>query len=143
MKDSLQPIKIIATIEGKKKKDIEKLAELYSEKLIDSGEFNQYELFAFFERLSTFCEINKNIIKEVLPRDNYSAFGMEFTPTNGRLMPQYKEDEVYSDLYDRLKEREDLLKIAMKSKGEIYDSEGVLVPKVSEKYGKDFITVKY
>lgn len=42
-----------------------------------------------------------------------------------------------------MQQREELLKVAIKSNESIYDSEGVEVPKVSVKYSAGSLTVKY
>ena len=42
-----------------------------------------------------------------------------------------------------MQQREELLKLALKSNEPIYDSEGVEVPKVSVKYASDSLQVKY
>jgi hypothetical protein len=50
---------------------------------------------------------------------------------------------MWSQLKHKLQQREELLKLALKSDETIYDSEGVEVPKVSVKYASDSLTVKY
>ena len=57
--------------------------------------------------------------------------GVEFNPVNGGETLNFKDDEIWSDIKRELSEREDLLKLAYRSKGEIYDEGGVLVPKLS------------
>ena len=42
-----------------------------------------------------------------------------------------------------MQQREELLKVALKSDESIYDSEGCEVPKVSVKYASDSLQVKY
>jgi hypothetical protein len=50
---------------------------------------------------------------------------------------------MWQQLKHKLQQREDLLKIALKSDDPIYDSEGVEVPKVSVKYASDSLTIIY
>ena len=52
-------------------------------------------------------------------------------------------DEMWQQLKHKLQQREELLKLALKSDEPIYDSEGVEVPKVSVKYASDSWQVKY
>jgi hypothetical protein len=58
-------------------------------------------------------------------------------------MVQYADDPVYADLQKQLKDREELLKTALATDVEFYDSEGVQVPKVSVKYSADSLQVKF
>ena len=69
--------------------------------------------------------------------------GVEFNPVNGGETLNFKDDEIWSDIKRELSEREDLLKLAYKSKGEIYDEGGVLVPKVSSTPRASSITIKF
>ena len=62
---------------------------------------------------------------------------------NGRKMIQYQEDPIYEELNKQLKQREELLKTALNQSEPMYDSEGIEVPKVSVKYAKDSIQVKF
>jgi hypothetical protein len=50
---------------------------------------------------------------------------------------------MWQQLKHKLSQREELLKIALKSDEPIYDSEGVEVPKVSVKFASDSLAVKY
>ena len=69
--------------------------------------------------------------------------GVEFNPVNGGEILNFKDDEIWSDIKRELSEREELLKITYKSKGEIYDEGGVLVPKVSSTPRASSITIKF
>lgn len=70
-------------------------------------------------------------------------FGIEYTPVNGGESLNYKDDPIYLDIFNELKDREELIKTAHKSKNEIYDEAGVLVPKVSSTPRKNSITIKF
>lgn len=72
-----------------------------------------------------------------------SVNGVEFSCVQGGETINYKDDEIYSDISAELKEREELLKIAYKSKNEIYDQNGVIVTKCSSTPRKSSITVKF
>ena len=69
--------------------------------------------------------------------------GVEFNPINGGETLNFKDDEIWSDIKRELSEREELLKVAYKSKGEIYDEGGVLVQKVSSTPRASSITIKF
>ena len=69
--------------------------------------------------------------------------GVEFNPLQGGETLNFKDDEIWSDIKRELSEREELLKVAYKSKGEIYDEGGVLVPKVSSTQRASSITIKF
>ena len=58
-------------------------------------------------------------------------------------MIQFAEDELWADLNRKLKEREEVLKIALKQTEPLYDSDGCEIPKVSIKYSADSLTIKY
>ena len=79
-------------------------------------------------------------IKDV---EKQTVQGVEFNPVNGGETLNLKDDGIWSDIKRELSEREELLKLAYKSKGEIYDEGGVLVPKVSSTPRASSITIKF
>ena len=125
------------------KKEIESSSKLFAKELIDSGEMDKHELFAQAERATQAITTIRDEIKQSLPAEKCSFYGIELVPVNGRQMIQYQEDEKYCELLKALKDREELLKTALKTDSEFYDSYGVLVPKVSVKYASDSLQVKY
>jgi hypothetical protein len=125
------------------KKEIEFSSKEFAKKLIDSGELDKHEAFAQAERLTLAVTSVRDEFKANLPREKYVGFGLEINPINGRSMIQYNEDLVWSELKEQMQQREELLKVALKSDNSIYDSEGCEVPKVSVKYASDSLTVKY
>lgn len=125
------------------KKEIEFSSKEFAKKLIDSGELNKHEAFAQAERLALAITNVRDEFKASLPREKYVGFGIEINPVSGRQMIQYNEDLVWSELKEKLSQREELLKVALKTNEPFYDSEGCEVPKVSVKYSADSLTVKY
>lgn len=125
------------------KKEIEFSSKEFAKKLIDSGELDKQEAFAQAERLALAITNVRDELKKSLPREKQTFYGIEITPVSGRQMIQYNEDLVWSELKEKLSQREELLKVALKADDSIYDSEGVEVPKVSVKYSADSLTVKY
>ena len=125
------------------KKEIEFSSKEFAKKLIDSGELDKQEAFAQAERLSLAITNVRDELKKSLPREKQTFYGIEIIPVSGRQMIQYNEDLVWSELKEKLQQREELLKVALKSDETIYDSEGIEVPKVSVKYASDSLQIKY
>ena len=125
------------------KKEIEFSSKEFAKKLIDSGELDKHEAFAQAERLTLAITNVRDELKKSLPREKQTFYGIEITPVSGRQMIQYNEDLVWSELKEKLSQREELLKVALKTNEPFYDNEGVEVPKVSVKYSADSLTVKY
>ena len=125
------------------KREIEFSSKEFAKKLIDSGELDKQEAFAQAERLTLAITNVRDELKKSLPREKQAFYGIEITPVSGRQMIQYNEDLVWSELKEKLSQREELLKVALKTTEPFYDSEGCEVPKVSVKYSADSLTVKY
>jgi hypothetical protein len=112
--------------------------------VLENGEVDKMRFGANLIRLnevigSAVTEFRNEIIDE--PKQ--TVLGVEFNPVNGGESLNYKDDPIYSDIQKELKEREEILKLAYKSKNEIYDETGVQVPKVSSTPRKSSITVKF
>ena len=125
------------------KKEIENSGRLFAKQILSHGEIDKYELFSQAERLATVTANIRDEIKSHLPKEKHVAFGIEVNPISGRTMIQFQDDLVWSELKEKMQQREELLKVALKSNESIYDSEGCEVPKVGVKYSADSITVKY
>jgi hypothetical protein len=125
------------------KKEIENNGRLFAKQILSHGEIDKYELFSQAERLATATANIRDEIKSHLPKEKHSFFGIEISPVNGRTMIQFQEDHIWSELKEKMQQREELLKVALKSDESIYDSEGIEVLKVSVKYASDSLQVKY
>ena len=125
------------------KKEVEFSAKKFASQLIEAGEIDKYEAFTQAVRMSNAIEIIKDEIKSHLPKEKHIAFGVEISTVSGRTMIQFQDDEMWKQLKYKLQQREELLKLALKSDDPIYDSEGVEVPKVGVKYGIDSLSIKY
>ena len=125
------------------KKEIQFSAKKFAKELIDKGEVDKVELFAQAVRLNEVLSIITDELKNTLSSENFEAFGIKGTFINGGSTPNYKECEIWSDIAKELKERQELLKLAMKSDKEIYDEAGVLVPKVSEIIRKSSLSITF
>jgi len=125
------------------KKEIILNASNFAKNLIDSGEVDKVELFAQAIRMSEALTVITEQLKQSLPQENFEAFGLKGTYRSGGSTPNYSEDELWSKLKEKLTDREMLLKVAMKSKETIYDSEGCEVPRVSENIRKSSLSINY
>ena len=123
-----------------KKAIIEKATE-FSNKVIESGLISKEDEFTRTLKNATFWNTRLELLKEKLPIEKQSFYGVEVTPVNGRKMLQYQEDEVWTALNNDLKQREELLKIAQNQ--DVIDNSGNYVPKVSVKFSKDSINIKF
>lgn len=114
--------------------------------LVDAGEVDVIDALSNFTRLE---ELVKAFVSELrnsaeLPGKEYVKNGVKFTMRSTGDRYDYAQDDVYATLQKKLKAREDLLKLALKSDETIYDSDGVEVPKVGVKtYGKETLVITY
>ena len=124
------------------KKSILENAESFTKIVKESGEITKEEFLAKSLRNASFWGEVSDISKKDFS-EKTSFYGVEITPMNGKKMIQYQEDPIYKELEKQLKQREELLKTALNQSEPMYDSEGIEVPKVSVKYAKDSIQVKF
>jgi hypothetical protein len=125
------------------KKEIQFSAQTFIKDLLDAGETDKFELLAQAKRMGEALEvINAELIK-VLPQENFEGYGLKGTFRSGGETVNFKDCEVWSDINRELKEREELLKLALKSQNEIYDAAGVQVPKVSTTPRKSSLAISF
>jgi hypothetical protein len=125
------------------KKEAIKTGQNLAQNIIDNGNVSKHEALANLVRLQEVVSNAVSVLKDTVSNEKVSLLGVEFTPMNGRSMPQFSDDEVWQDLSKKLKQREELLKVAMKSDEPIYDNEGVEVPKISCNYSKSSLNIKW
>lgn len=117
------------------KKEIVVKAKEDVKEMVDSGEVDIAEAVIDATRLSEYLKVFVSELRNHVDDkyDKYECKGVKlsFKGTGDRL--DYECDEVYSDIKERLKEREELLKLAYKSKDMIFDNAGVEVPRVGLK----------
>jgi hypothetical protein len=111
--------------------------------VLDAGEIDKIELLAQAKRMGEALEVINAELLKVLPQENFEAFGLKGTFRSGGETINYKDCEVWSDINRELKEREELLKLALKSQNEIYDEAGVQVPKVSTTPRKSSLAISF
>ena len=125
------------------KKEIQFSSKKFITELLDAGEVNKYELLAQAKRMSEALDVINTELLKVLPQENFEEFGLKGTFKNGGNRINYSDCEIWSDIKKELTEREELLKLALKSDKEIYDEAGVLVPKVSTTPIKSSMSISF
>lgn len=125
------------------KKEIQFSSKKFITDLLETGEVNKYELLAQAKRMVEALDVINSELMKVIPQENFEEFGLKGTFRNGGDTINYKECEIWSDIQKELKEREELLKLALKSDKEIYDESGVLVPKVSTTPRKSSLSISF
>jgi hypothetical protein len=123
--------------------EIQFSAQTFIKEVLDAGEIDKIELLAQAKRMGEALDvINAELIK-VIPQENFEGYGLKGTFRSGGETINYKDCEVWSDINRELKEREDLLKLALKSHNEIYDAAGVQVPKVTTTPRKSSMAISF
>jgi hypothetical protein len=125
------------------KKEIQFSATKFITDVIDGGEVNKYELLAQAKRMQEALDVITAKILEVVPQENFEAFGLKGTFRNGGETINYKDDFKWSEIKEKLSEREMLLKVALKSNSTIYDDDGIEVTKVSTSPRKDTLAISW
>jgi hypothetical protein len=125
------------------KLEIQLSAKTFIKEVLDAGEIDKIELLAQAKRMGEALEVINAELLKVLPQENFEAFGLKGTFRSGGETINFKDCEVWSDINRELKEREDLLKLALKSQNEIYDAAGVQVPKVSTTPRKSSMAISF
>ena len=125
------------------KKEIQFSAKQFIKDILEAGESNHYELIAQAKRMQEALDVVTSEILAILPQENFEAFGLKGIFRNGGDTVNFKEDEIWSDIQKELKEREALIKLALKSNKEIYDESGVQVPKVSTTPRKSSLSISF
>ena len=125
------------------KKEVQFSANTFITKVIDSGEVDKYELLAQAKRMQEALDVITAKILEVMPQENFEAFGLKGTFRNGGETINYKDDFKWSEIKEKLSEREMLLKVALKSNSTIYDDDGIEVTRVSTSPRKDTLAISW
>jgi hypothetical protein len=125
------------------KKEIQFSAKTFITNLINSGEVDKYELLAQAKRMQEALDVITSKILEVVPQENFEAFGLKGTFRNGGETINYKDDFKWSEIKEKLNEREMLLKVALKSNSSIYDDDGIEVTRVSTSPRKDTLAISW
>lgn len=109
-------------------------------KVEESGELNPAEAFAICDTLEKIGKAGKeNLRKHISDRD--TAFGAEITIAGGNTAIDYADDSVIQELTEKIKERQELLKAALKNEIADVNTGEIIKPKIKNK--KATITVNY
>lgn len=120
--------------------------------LIEGGVLNPLEAHAkakaIVAALTTVIKATEDLARDEAAKytaKTFEAFGAQVTLKDGAITPDYKEDSVWVELKAKVKEREDLLKTAFKSKdAEIIDTNtGEVVPKLPPNCAKSSISIQF
>lgn len=129
------------------KKEVIEFGAQTAKEMLNDGWHDAFELLAISARNKEFWSAFDSAARQSVsdtPEKTYKLKGCEFTMRNTGDRLDYMSDPIYSKLHEQLKAREDLLKLAFKSKQPIYDEHGAEVPKVEIKtYGKETLNVKF
>jgi hypothetical protein len=109
------------------------------------------EVYTFMKKLTDYAGKYMEVVKgkaiEYLTArggKDVALYGSKITIRNGYDVLDYTKDPIYSELQEKLKERQELLKMAHKHKGQYFDGDGIEVPKVPVKSAtSDSIIYKY
>jgi hypothetical protein len=125
------------------KKEVQFSANTFITNVIDGGEVDKYELLAQAKRMQEALDVITAKILDVMPQENFEAFGLKGTFRNGGETINYKDDFKWSEIKEKLSEREMLLKVALKSNSTIYDDDGIEVTRVSTSPRKDTLAISW
>lgn len=125
------------------KKEIHFSANQFVENILEAGEVDKTEMFVQALRLSEALEVVKDKLKNSLPQENFEAFGVKGTYRSGGDNVNFKDDPIWNDIKKELTEREELIKLALKSSKEVYDEMGVKVEKVSTTPRKASLAISF
>lgn len=118
-------------------------------KAVENGELNPLDVYAPFKKIEkmfkeAYSKIEAYAMDEAGKYDKTFVYsGVTFTSKEGSKRFQFGDDHMVKELQDKIKMRQELLKVAHASKEPIYDSEGIEVPKVSVKFDKSSLSVKF
>jgi len=129
------------------KKEIELNAIQAAEFLINDGG-NTLEAFIQSKRKVIFETAYQKALSEyafderaLYGSDLLEMYGAKISISNSGDRLQYDQDPIIAELKQAIKEREKDVKIATKSKGVYFDSEGVEVEKVPVKHGSEVLKI--
>ena len=129
---------------GFTKKQAEQTGIDLIDKMFTDGNKTPVQFFSNIARLKAVIDAADRAFRDRvnLPAvDSYN--GVTFTPKSGAESLNYGEDDICVLLENKLKQRQELLKVASKTDEIIFDAQGCEVPKVSKKYNKPSIVITF
>lgn len=125
------------------KKELVKSSVQFVREIVESGEYDITELYSQAIRAKEALNAIEAELRKNIGDQSFEAFGIKATYRNGGETINYKDDEVVLSLEKKLSDRKESLKLALKSDSELYDSDGVLVPKVSTTPRKSGLSISF
>lgn len=113
-------------------------------RMFEAGDKTPVQFYSNIARLKVVIDAADKAFRDRVnlnAADSYN--GVTFTPKNGAESLNYAEDDVCVLLENKLKQRQELLKVASKTDEIIFDAQGCEVPKVSKKYNKSSIVITF
>ena len=116
---------------------------------VEDGEVTALDVFATFKKLERIFDEAKRKVESMAMAEaqkydkTFVIAGVEFTSKEGSKLLNYDEDFLIRELQEKLKQRQELIKVATASKEPIYDANGIEVTKVSLKPTKSSLSVKF
>jgi len=116
---------------------------------VDNGELKALEVFAVYKKLEKIFDEAKKKVEETAMDEarsydkTFVIAGVEFTSKEGSKLLNYSEDFLIQELSEKLKQRQELIKVATAQKEPFYDANGIEVTKVSLKPTKSSLMVKF
>ena len=115
---------------------------------IDNGDISPTEAWVYLNQLqksiATLLDSRslRDKLRDLTDIEKQTVQGFVISKSNGGAILDYEADHVYVERKYLLDERKRLLDMAAKTREEMYDTKGVMIPKVPIKtYKKDSITV--
>ena len=127
------------------KKEAIKQGKKAAKEILDRGEVTPTNALSNLCRFKEFINALESELRgQIVITETHTENGVEFSLRNTGDRLDYEKDPVVSELQKKLKDRQELVKLATKSGDEIYDSEGVRVEKVPVKtVGKQVVALKF
>jgi len=111
-------------------------------KCLADGDVNPKRVWAYIcKRKEILNAMDATFRDKIVILEKETIDGVEFSPVQGGSTLNYIEDDVFKSLSTQLDNRKELLNVAQKM--DVYDDDGVLVPKVGSTPRKSSITVKF
>lgn len=126
------------------KKDAEKTGINLVNQIYENGDVDPIKVFSNIVRLKEVVNAADKEFRSKFDITEKQTFnGVEFSPKSGSKKLNYDADPVFCEIAQKLKERQELLKVSANSKDQIFDSEGIEVPKVGHTFDKSSIIIKF
>ena len=126
------------------KKQAEQTGIALIDRMFADGNQTPVQFYSNIARLKAVIDAADRAFRDRLTLNAVDSYnGVTFTPKNGAESLNYNEDDICVLLENKLKQRQELLKVASKTDDIIFDAQGCEVPKVSKKFNKPSIVITF